>query len=150
VGHIVVFEGSDRVPGYHRCEELADAVSFVEKLRNDRGVDKVNIYRTEEVRFDFKPYYRVELGALGAGSTPTPLGAAPIAPAAPHMAPPPPITAMAMPSASGPSATGPSATGPSATGPNAPSDNGNFDSSAYDDEDDLSVGSGVRRGLFGR
>jgi hypothetical protein len=130
VGHIVVFEGSDRVPGYHRCEELADAVSFVEKLRNDRGVDKVNIYRTEEVRFDFKPYYRVELGALGAGSTPTPL-AAPTAPPAPQMAPPPPITSMAAPSTSG-------------------GDAGGYDTGAYDDEDDLSVGSGVRRGLFGR
>lgn len=131
MGHIVVFEGSDRVPGYHRCEELADAVSFVEKLRNDRGVDKVNIYRTEEVRFDFKPYYRVELGALGAGSASTPLAVAPSAPPAPQMAPPPPITSMAAPSTTG-------------------GDTGSYDTSAYDDEDDLSVGSGVRRGLFGR
>jgi hypothetical protein len=133
VGHIVVFEGSERVPTFHRCEELADAVSFVEKLRNDRGVDKVQIYRTEEVRFDFKPYYRVELGALGAGARPAPLGPAPAPAPAPTMAPPPPISSIATPSDGG---------SPAPT----PLDNGQFD----DDEDDLSVGSGVRRGLFGR
>jgi hypothetical protein len=129
VGHIVVFEGSERVPTFHRCEELADAVSFVEKLRNDRGVDKVQIYRTEEVRFDFKPYYRVELGALNAGSQPMPIGPAP----APSMAPPPPISAIPSP---------PDAGGPIG-GPQP-------EPGQYDDDDDLSVGSGVRRGLFGR
>jgi hypothetical protein len=129
VGHIVVFEGSERVPTFHRCEELADAVSFVEKLRNDRGVDKVQIYRTEEVRFDFKPYYRVELGALGAGPTPTPLGPAATPPTS--MTPPPPISAIPSPSEPAP------AFGTPAEPP------------AYEDDEDLSV-SGVRRGLFGR
>jgi hypothetical protein len=135
VGHIVVFEGSERVPTFHRCEELADAVSFVEKLRNDRGVDKVQIYRTEEVRFDFKPYYRVELGALGAGPTPTPLGPAP---AAPSMAPPPPIATIASPA----DIASPSA----ASIPSQP----HTEMPYTDEDDDLSVGSGVRRGLFGR
>jgi hypothetical protein len=106
-------------------------VSFVEKLRNDRGVEKVQIYRTEEVRFDFKPYYRVELGALGAGSTPTPLGPAPAAAPAPSMAPPPPISAIPTPDASSPLGT---------PAPDAP---------PFDEDEDLSV-SGVRRGLFGR
>jgi hypothetical protein len=127
VGHLVVFEGSDRVPTYHRCDELADAVSFVEKLRNDRGVENVQILRTEEVRFDFKPYYRVELGVLGAGPSPAPLAAAPTSPA---MVPPPPITSMA-----------------------SPVDPVSVEVGAGDedyDEDDLSVSSGVRRGLFGR
>jgi hypothetical protein len=129
VGHIVVFEGADRVPTYHRCEELADAVSFVEKLRNDRGVESAQIFRTEEVRFDFKPYYRVELGALGAGSVPAAL-ATPVAPASPPpaMTPPPPITSMASPADSS-------------------IDDEDFDEEL--DEDDLSA-SGSRRGLFGR
>jgi hypothetical protein len=133
VGHIVVFEGSERVPTFHRCEELADAVSFVEKLRNDRGVDKVQIYRTEEDRFDFKPYYRVELGALGAGPTPTPLGPAPVAST---MAPPPPISTIASPA--------------DISVPSAAANPGQSDMPYNDEDDDLSVGSGVRRGLFGR
>jgi hypothetical protein len=125
VGHIVVFEGSDQVPTYHRCDELADAVSFVEKLRNDRGVDRAQIFRTEEIQFDFRPYYRVELGAAPA--------LAPVMPApAPTMtpAPPPPLGAAVTPSPE-----------PMPT----PSDEPVFDS-----DDDLAVGSGVRRGLFGR
>ena len=129
MGHIVAFEGADRVPAYHRCEELADAVSFVEKLRNDRGVETVQIFRTEEVRFDFKPYYRVELGALSAGPTPTPIAAGPST----TIAPPPPISAI-----------------PSPSEPAAPVGPSPSDAGGYSDDDDLSVGSGVRRGLFGR
>ncbi|HEX7097072.1 MAG TPA: hypothetical protein VF183_14390 [Acidimicrobiales bacterium] len=130
MGHIVVFEGADRNPAFHRCEELADAVSFVEKLRNDRGVDNVQIYRTEEIKFDFKPYYRVELGtgstpssspALGAPSSSATSDVSSFAPIAP---PPPPISSMAAPSEP--------------------------QTGSYEDNgDDLSV-SGTRRGLFGR
>ncbi|MCB1017102.1 MAG: hypothetical protein KDB10_18590, partial [Acidimicrobiales bacterium] len=53
------------------------AVSFVERLRNSDGVDHARIFRMEEVTFDFKPYFRVEVG--GEASAP----AAPAAPAAP-------------------------------------------------------------------
>jgi hypothetical protein len=133
VGHIVVFEGPERVPTFQRCEELADAVSFVEKLRNDRGVDKVQIFRTEEVRFDFKPYYRVELGALGAGPAPAALGPVPAAPAMSTMTPPPPISTITSPVDAGPAPLG-----------------GQPEPEHFEDDDDLSVGSGVRRGLFGR
>ena len=138
MGHIVAFEGADRVPAYHRCEELADAVSFVEKLRNDRGVETVQIFRTEEVRFDFKPYYRVELGALTAGSTPA---ASISTPSAPSMTPPPPISSIATPEES----TSTEATSRELSGPSTEDDHG------FDDEhdDDLST-SGSRRGLFGR
>jgi hypothetical protein len=132
VGHIVVFEGSDQVPTYHRCEELADAVSLAEKLRNDRGVERVQILRTEAIRFDFKPYYRVELGDPGVPSAPaaavevTPVAAAPVpAPVMAPIAPPPPP--------------------PPTDEAGAPSELAPFDTG-----DDLSVASGARRGLFGR
>jgi hypothetical protein len=136
VGHIVAFEGADRVPAYHRCEELADAVSFVEKLRNDRGVETVQIFRTEEVRFDFKPYYRVELGALTASPAPSAsLPSAPAAAPAPAMAPPPPITAMATPGDS--------------VRADADVESTEEDEMFDEHDDDLSA-SGSRRGLFGR
>ena len=129
VGHIVVFEGADRGPAFHRCEDLADAVSFVEKLRNERGVDNVQIFRTEEVRFDFKPYYRVELNA---GSTSTsPALEASTAPSTPAMTPPPPIASMASPAE--PEERSSYSEGPATT----------------EADDDLSV-TGARRGLFGR
>jgi hypothetical protein len=62
VGHIVEFEGSEGGATFQECTDLADAVSLVERLRNDRGIVRTRILRTEEIRFDFKPYYRVELG----------------------------------------------------------------------------------------
>jgi hypothetical protein len=131
VGHIVVFEGADRVPAYHRCDELADAVSFAEKLRNDRGVDQVQILRTEEIRFDFKPYYRIELGP--APATPSP--AVEVTPLAAVLPPPPAMSPIAAPP-------------PAAQAAEERVTVDDID--AYDDGDDLSVGSGVRRGLFGR
>jgi hypothetical protein len=141
VGHIVVFEGSDRVPTYHRCEELGDAVSFVEKLRNDRGIESAQIFRTEEVRFDFRPYYRVELGFAPAiesqSTTPEPLPLHEPEPDlqpvdVPAMAPaPPPISSLA-------------------PAPSEPPYPHNGPVGEYGDDGDVSVGTGVRRGLFGR
>lgn len=137
MGHIVVFEGADRGPAFHRCEDLADAVSFVEKLRNERGIDNVQIYRTEEVRFDFKPYYRVELGT-GATSTSPALEASttPTTTSVPTMTPPPPISTMASPAES--------------EEPTGFGDSGaDTEGSSTEADDDLSV-TGARRGLFGR
>src|ERR671910_2383048 len=49
------------------CHELADAIDeaalFVERLRNNDGVeDDIRIFRMEEISFAFRPYYKVELG----------------------------------------------------------------------------------------
>jgi hypothetical protein len=58
---MVIFRTADGQPGYHQAEELADAVQFVERLRNSEGVEHTRIFRLEEVEFDFKPYYKVEV-----------------------------------------------------------------------------------------
>jgi hypothetical protein len=89
VGHIVEFEGPGGGSTFQACDDLADAVSLVERLRNDRGITRTRILRTEEIRFDFKPYYRVELGEPEPDATPdapvvsnsTPLSRIVIAPA---------------------------------------------------------------------
>jgi hypothetical protein len=61
LSHMVIFRTADGQPGYHQAEELMDAVSFVERLRNSEGVEQTRIFRMEEVEFDFKPYYKVEV-----------------------------------------------------------------------------------------
>jgi hypothetical protein len=63
VGHMVIFRGSDGKPGYHQAEELGEAIQFVEHLRNDDGVEHARIFRMDEVGFEFRPYFRVEVGA---------------------------------------------------------------------------------------
>lgn len=60
--HMVIFQSSEGMPGYHQTDSLDDAVRFVESLRNDQDVDHARIFRMEEVPFEFHPYFRVELG----------------------------------------------------------------------------------------
>jgi hypothetical protein len=66
--HMVIFQNPDGDTGYNQFDSIDGAVSFVEKIRNDQGIDSIRIFELEEVKFDLKPYYRVELQALRAGS----------------------------------------------------------------------------------
>ncbi len=63
MSHMVIYRGPDGKPGYRQTEDIHDAVSFVEQLRNDQGVEQAKIFRMEEINFDYRPYYRVELKA---------------------------------------------------------------------------------------
>ena len=90
MSHMVIYRTGDGQPGYHQTEELDEAVKYVERLRNGDGVDGARIFRMEEVNFDFRPYFKVEIGPTGepinvpiepAGSTPPPAPAAPAPPA---------------------------------------------------------------------
>lgn len=61
VSHMVIYRGVDGKPGYHQTDDIHDAVTFVEQMRNDEGVEHARIFRLEEVVFEYRPYYRVEL-----------------------------------------------------------------------------------------
>lgn len=65
MSHMVIYRGSDGKPGYHQTDDIHDAVGFVESMRNDKGVEQARIFRLEEVVFEYKPYYRVELAGGG-------------------------------------------------------------------------------------
>jgi hypothetical protein len=75
LSHMVIYRTADGQPGYHQAEELDEAVRFVERLRNGDGVDGARIFRMEEVNFDFRPYFKVEIGPGGVATE------APVAPA---------------------------------------------------------------------
>jgi hypothetical protein len=64
---MVIFQSTEGTPGYHQTESLDDAVRFVEGLRNDQNVDQARIFRMEEIPFEFRPYFRVELGKADNG-----------------------------------------------------------------------------------
>lgn len=72
MSHMVIYRGADGKPGYHQTDDIHDAVGFVEQMRNDEGVEHARIFRLEEVVFEYRPYYRVELSSAG---TPMMLGA---------------------------------------------------------------------------
>lgn len=65
MSHMVIYRTADGQPGYHQAEELDEAVRFVERLRNGDGVDGARIFKMEEVNFDFRPYFKVEIGPGG-------------------------------------------------------------------------------------
>jgi hypothetical protein len=99
VTHLIKYTKADGQSGEKEVEELHDAIAQVERLRNEEGVDAAKIFRIEEVSFEFRPYYRVELGGA---ATPTPtLTTAPAPPPAPkavHAMPePPPVPIWAPP-----------------------------------------------------
>jgi hypothetical protein len=58
---MVIFRSADGKPGYHQAETLAEAVAFVERLRNDEHVTDARVFRMDEVPIEFKVYYRVEV-----------------------------------------------------------------------------------------
>lgn len=65
MSHMVIYRTGDGQPGYHQAEELDEAVKFVERLRNVDGVDSARIFHMEEINFDFRPYFKVEIGPSG-------------------------------------------------------------------------------------
>lgn len=65
---MVIFQTPGGSPGYNQFESLDEAISFVEQLRNERDVSNARIFALEEVKFEYKPYFRVELQALTAGA----------------------------------------------------------------------------------
>jgi hypothetical protein len=73
---MVIYRGADGKPGYQQAEDIHDAVTFVEQMRNEEGVEHARIFRLEEVVFEYRPYYRVELNpqmtgqAVGPGAMP--------------------------------------------------------------------------------
>src|SRR4051812_9332392 len=58
---MVSYRGKDGKQSYHQTDEVSDAIQFVEHLRNDESVDQARIFKLEELSFEFRPYYRVEL-----------------------------------------------------------------------------------------
>ena len=74
MSHMVIFQSPDGNPGYNQFESLEEAVRFVETLRNEQNVETARMFALEEVKFEFKPYFRVEIDppAVGPGTTEEP------------------------------------------------------------------------------
>lgn len=154
--HMVIFQNPDGDTGYNQFDSIEEAVGFVEKIRNDQGIDSIRIFELEEVKFDLKPYYKVELQALKAGSpmsaptssvaasapSPSSMAAAPSSPPPPRAEPAPAVADV--PSSTSPFAP-PSEPSPSYQSPHAPSP-GSVPPADQPEED----AQPTRRGLFGR
>lgn len=124
---MVIFQTPDGNPGYNQFESLDEAVRFVEKLRNEQSVETARMFALEEVKFDFKPYFRVELdppmvgpagSTAGPASAPTPPPAPPTPPTPPPApAAPPTFAPTAQPAPPAPPAPPPAFSEPAAPAP---------------------------------
>jgi len=123
---MVSYRDSEGNRSYHETDELNAAVAFVEHLRNDEAVSDARIFKMDELSFEFRPYFRVEI----AGAMP----------------PPPPVDALP------PPPTPVDAPAPSAVDDEPdPLAAAWAASERPEDRIDESVGAGMgRRGLFGR
>ena len=61
VSHMVIYRSADGKAAFQQVDDLNAAVAFVEKIRNDAGVENSRIYRMELVNYRFEPYYQVRL-----------------------------------------------------------------------------------------
>jgi hypothetical protein len=59
---MVSYDTSDGTSRYEEAQAIDEAALFVERLRNQDGIDQIRIFRMEEISFAFRPYYKVELG----------------------------------------------------------------------------------------
>jgi len=103
---MVIYSTSDGTSCHEQADAIDEAARFVERLRNQDGIEDVRMYRMEEISFAFRPYYKVELGMPELQATsqlPEVADGAP-APPAPDVAstPPPAHAANALVSASAP------------------------------------------------
>ena len=64
MSYIVVYLRADGSSGVEECADLDLAVVAAERLRNVDSVERPRIFKTEEVTYDFKPYYRVEVTSV--------------------------------------------------------------------------------------
>src|SRR5262245_47319400 len=59
---MVIYSTSDGTSCHEQADAIDEAALFVERLRNQDGIEEIRIYRMEEISFAFRPYYKVELG----------------------------------------------------------------------------------------
>ena len=67
---MVSYRDSDGQQQYHETDELGEAIAYVEHLRNDEAVDHARIFKLDEVSFEFRPYFRVEIAERAAPTAP--------------------------------------------------------------------------------
>ncbi len=63
MSYLVIANSATGEPTYREVDDLDAAVGTVEQLRNDEGVEQARICRLEDVPFEFRPYYRVQVHA---------------------------------------------------------------------------------------
>ncbi len=59
--HIVIHDDGDAVTQYRQFDEQGHAVAYLEELRNTSRVDDAKLFTLDEVKFEVKQYFKVEV-----------------------------------------------------------------------------------------
>lgn len=57
----VVYQREDGSSAVESTSTLAEAVNTAERLKNDLAIDRPRIFETNEIRYDFEPYFRIRV-----------------------------------------------------------------------------------------
>lgn len=160
MSHMVIYRTPDGKAAFQQVDDLPAAVAFVEKIRNEAGVENGRIYRLEQVSYRFEPYYqvRIETGESATTSPAPAVGGAGRstgdAAGAAVDSQPAGAAGVGAPSAAGGVATGsaPTSAAVMGTAPVEPTEPAPVASQSQpaDEPKASDAGNGVRRGLFGR
>jgi hypothetical protein len=61
--HMVVFTSAEGRPSYYQTETLEDGLKFIERVRNNEGVEDAKLYRMSEIPLQVRTYVKVELAS---------------------------------------------------------------------------------------
>jgi hypothetical protein len=61
MSYLVIAHETTGGPSYREVDGLDEATRMVEQLRNEEGVEHARICRLEDVSFEFRPYFRVQV-----------------------------------------------------------------------------------------
>lgn len=66
MAHMVTFRAADgkQESGLH--DDVNEAITFVEQLRNGGGADEIRLFEVTEIPLEFRAYYKVEINGAGA------------------------------------------------------------------------------------
>ncbi len=65
---IVVYQRTDGSSAVESCSDLDAAVEAAERLRNVDSIERPRIFETNEIRYDFQPYYRINVVDRASGT----------------------------------------------------------------------------------
>lgn len=58
--HMVIFQTAQETT-HHRCAGISSAIEMMERLRNEDGVESLELFELSEVEFEFRTYYHVSI-----------------------------------------------------------------------------------------
>jgi hypothetical protein len=61
VVYVVIYSDEEGEPGFQQARHLDDAVAFVEHIKNVEGAARTQIFRMEEIPYEFRTEYVVEV-----------------------------------------------------------------------------------------